>query len=105
MWLLASEVSVDCYTRPPGIVSLLMFTFTYILTGNDLIYIHTRGKFNNHTACCLFGIMVTTTSVMDVMKMGNVVPFKMASYHQTIIKEDISQLVIQLQLWYESKPM
>ena len=38
MQLLAPKVSADCYTRPSGIVSLLMLTITYIHTGNGLTY-------------------------------------------------------------------
>ena len=36
--------------------------------------IHTQGRFTNHTACSLYRIMVTTTSVVGVVKMGNSVP-------------------------------
>ena len=38
------------------------------------IHINTWGMFNNHTACSLYGTMVMATSVMGVMKMGNLVP-------------------------------
>ena len=46
----------------------------YIHTGNGLTYTHTQDRFNNHTACSLYRIMVTATSVMCVIKMGNIVP-------------------------------
>ena len=38
------------------------------------IHVHAWGRFNNHTAYSLYRIIVTATSVMDLMKMGNVVP-------------------------------
>ena len=38
--------------------------------GNHLEY--TQGRFNNHIVHSLFRIMVMVTSVMGVMKMGNV---------------------------------
>ena len=38
------------------------------------IHIHRQGGFNNHTTHSLYRIMVTATSVVGVMKMGNTVP-------------------------------
>ena len=35
---------------------------------------HTQGMFNNHTVCSLSRIIDTTTSIVGVMKMGNIVP-------------------------------
>ena len=46
---------------PPGIVSLLMLTITYIQVMP--LYIHTQCRFNNHTACNLYRILV-----MEAMK-------------------------------------
>ena len=66
MQLLASEVNVGYYTHRPGIVSLLMLTITYIL--------HTLGRINNYMAHSLYMTMVTATSVMGVVKIGNFVP-------------------------------
>ena len=63
MQLLASEV-------PPGIVSLLMFTIAYI----QAMALYTQGRFNNHTECSLYRIMVMATSVRGEMNMGNCVP-------------------------------
>ena len=40
--------AADYYTRPPGIVSLVMLTITYIQA--MAIHIHRQGRFNNHTA-------------------------------------------------------
>ena len=69
MQLLAWEVSANYYTRPPGIVSLSILT-NYI----QAVSSHTQGMFNNHTTHSLYGIMITVTSVMGVLKMGNIVP-------------------------------
>ena len=63
MQLLASEVSAEYYTHPPAIVSLLM-----------TLHKHTQGRFNNHTPCSLYRIMFTAISVVDEIKMGNIVP-------------------------------
>ena len=38
------------------------------------IYIHIQGRFNNHTACSFYRIMVMATIVVGVTKMGNIVP-------------------------------
>ena len=38
------------------------------------LYIHTQGRFNNHTSPSLYMIMVMATSVVGVTKMGNTVP-------------------------------
>ena len=38
------------------------------------LYIHTQGRFNNHTVHSLYRIMVTETSVVGVMKIGNAIP-------------------------------
>ena len=38
------------------------------------LHIHTQGRFNNHTACSLYMIMVMAPGVFGVMKMGNAVP-------------------------------
>ena len=66
MQLLASEVSADYYTHPPGIVSLLMLTITYRQW--PYIYIHRVGSTPS-----LYRIMVTAISAVGVMKMGNIV--------------------------------
>ena len=47
--------------------------FNYIYSSND-IHLHTQGRFNNHTEYSLYRIMVMTTSVVGLMKMGNIVP-------------------------------
>ena len=39
-----------------------------------VLHIHTQGRFNNHTVHSLHMIIVMATSVMVVMKMGNIVP-------------------------------
>ena len=39
-----------------------------------MIHIHTQGRFNNPTAHNLYRIMVMETSVIGVVKMGNIVP-------------------------------
>ena len=51
-----AEVSTDYYTRHPGIVSILMLTITYIQA--IALIIHTQGRFNNHTVCSLYRILV-----------------------------------------------
>ena len=38
------------------------------------LHTHTQGRFNNHIAHNLNSIMVTATSVVGVMKMGNITP-------------------------------
>ena len=38
-----------------------------------VLHIYTQGRFNNHTACSLYMIMVTATGVVGRMKMGNIV--------------------------------
>ena len=72
MQLLASEVSGDYNTLPPGIISLFMFTNKYIQA--MALHIHTQRRFNNQRAHSLYRITVTPSSVMGVMKMGNTVP-------------------------------
>ena len=72
VWLLASEVSADYYTCTPGIVSLLLLTITYMLA--MALHLHTQGRFNNHTVYSLYRTLVTTTSVVGVIKMGSTVP-------------------------------
>ena len=39
-----------------------------------VLHTHTQGRFKNHTACSLYRILVIATSVVGVMKMGNIVP-------------------------------
>ena len=73
MQLLTLQISADYYIHPPGIISLLMLTITYI-QATPLHVHHTQGRFNNHSAHSLYRIMVMATSVMDVMKMENIVP-------------------------------
>ena len=68
MKLLASEVSADYDSCPPGSVSLPMLTMTYIEA--IALHIHTQDRFNNHTVCSLYMVMITATSVMGEMKMG-----------------------------------
>ena len=48
-----------------------MLTITYIQAMT--LHILTQGRFNNHTVCSLYRIMVKATSVMGVMKMVNIV--------------------------------
>ena len=67
MQLLASEDNADHYTRPPGIERLLMHTLQAMA-----IHIHRQGRFNNHTVHSLYRIMVTISSVVGVMIMGNI---------------------------------
>ena len=55
-----------------GIVSLLMLTIIY-MTCHIHTYIHTQGRFDNHTQC-VSRIMIAEPSVMGVMNMGNIVP-------------------------------
>ena len=38
------------------------------------LHIHTQGRLNNYTACSLYRIMVTASSVVGMMKMGNIMP-------------------------------
>ena len=38
------------------------------------LHIHSQGRFNNHTVCSLYRILVMETDVMGVMKMWNIVP-------------------------------
>ena len=72
MQLLASEFSADYYTRPLGIVNLLMLTITY-MQGMTLP-IHTQGRFSNHTVHSLYRILVISTNVVGVTKMANTMP-------------------------------
>ena len=72
MQLLASEVSADSYTHPPGNVSLLMLTISYIQAISS--HMHTQGRFNSHTPHNLYRVMVMATSIMGVMKRRNIVP-------------------------------
>ena len=78
MQLLASEVSPDHYTRHPRSVSLLILTITYTqeMALHIYIYIHRVGSYTSytHTVYSLYRIMVTASSVMDVMEMENIVP-------------------------------
>ena len=57
MQLLISEVSEDYCTQPPGFVSFVMLTITYMVASTTI----------QHVACT--GSMVTATSVMVLMKM------------------------------------
>ena len=58
---------------PTTLVHLESFNaYNYIQT--MALHIHTQGRFNNHTACSLYRIMVTAISVVGVMKMGNIGP-------------------------------
>ena len=69
MQVLAWEVSADCYTRLPRIVSLLILTITYRQT----VPSHRVGSATiQHIACT--GSWSWQTSVVGVMKMGNIVP-------------------------------
>ena len=47
-----------------------MLTSTQAMT----LHMDTQGRFNNQTTCSLHSIMVMATSVMRMMKMGNIVP-------------------------------
>ena len=53
------------HSRPPGIVSLLILTITYIPA---------LALQQPYSMRSLYRILVTATSVMGVMKMGNIVP-------------------------------
>ena len=54
---------------------------------------HAQGRLNNHTAWNLYSVMVTRTSVVGVLKMGNIVlkagikptslAFRPMCYHDT----------------------
>ena len=44
------------YTHPTGIASLLMLTIICIQA--MVLHIHTQGRFNNHSACSLYRILV-----------------------------------------------
>ena len=55
-----------------AIVSIKILTIR--LTQAVTVHIHTQGRFNNDTAHSVYRIMVTATSVMGMMKMGNIVP-------------------------------
>ena len=73
MQLLASEFGAAYYyTRPPGIVSLLVLTIIYIKAIS--LHVDTQHRFNNYAVHSLYRILVTATGVMRVMKMGNIVP-------------------------------
>ena len=72
MQLLASEVSADYSSHPPGIVSLLMLAVTHIQAMT--LRIHAQCRFNDHTSRSLDRIMVKATSFVGVTKMGNIVP-------------------------------
>ena len=73
MQLLASEVSADYYTRPPGVVSLLMLTVTYIQAMNYLTFTYT-GYVQQPYSVYLIQNPSHDTSVVGVMKIGNIVP-------------------------------
>ena len=74
MQLPPCEVSVDYYSCPPRIVSLLMLTIIYIQSIAFNIHRPTQGGFNSHTVHSLYRITIMTTSVEGVTKMGNIVP-------------------------------
>ena len=38
------------------------------------LHMHTQCRFNNHTACRFYRILVMATSVMVVLDLGNIVP-------------------------------
>ena len=102
MQFLAPEVSTDYYTHLPGIVSLLMLTIqTYGQSPYIYIYIYTQGRFNNYTVHILYRIIITATSVVGVMKMGNVVsragiePTSMA-FWASVLPHHVASLMSQL---------
>ena len=71
------------YTHPPRIVSLLMLAITYIQA--MALHVHTQGRFNNHTVVQDPG---HGTSVMGVMKMGNIVPrVEITVVHALLLKD------------------
>ena len=72
MQLRTSEVSSDYYSRPPGIVSLLMLTITYEQAMALQLHIHNQGSFHNHTVHTLYRIMVMTLVSWLCMKIGNI---------------------------------
>ena len=49
-----------------------MLTITSMQAMNDLTHIYTQGRFNNHAANSFYRIILTTASVMGVIKMGNI---------------------------------
>ena len=61
MQLFVWEISAMYYTNPPGIVSLVSPTITYIQA------VTSQGRFRNHTAHSLYRIL-------GEMKMGNIMP-------------------------------
>ena len=82
MQLLALEVNADDYTRPPIIVSLAMLAKTYIQA--MALHIHTQSRFNDHTACNLYRILVREAVLWMIdenleigPEMGQEVPFRM----------------------------
>ena len=58
----ASEDNAEYYTRPPGIVSLLLLTVTFIQA--MALHKHTQGRFNNQTLHRVYRIMVMATCVV-----------------------------------------
>ena len=50
---------------------MLMLTIKYIQAMH--LYIHTHDRFNNYTVHSLYMILVVAPSVVEVMKMGNIV--------------------------------
>ena len=72
MQFLAWEVSADYYTRPPGIVSLLILTITYKQSSHIHIYTHRVGSIN--IQCIALQDPGRDTSAEGVLKIGNIVP-------------------------------
>ena len=49
-------------------------TYNYVHTGSHFTYTYTQGRYNNHTERSLYRIIIMATSVVCVIKMGNIVP-------------------------------
>ena len=68
-------------------------------------YLHTRGRFKNHTACSLYEIMVMATSFMGVMKMWKIVPraglesTSLAFWASVLPLHHIGSLTLPLHQW------
>ena len=71
MQILASEVSADYYTHPPGVVILIMLAITY--SQWPYIFIHRVDSTTIQDIACT-GTPGMATSAVGVMKMGNIVP-------------------------------
>ena len=57
--------------HPAGIVSLLMLTMYYVQP-SDISDMHIKDRFRSHTVHSLYRTMAMATSVLGVMKIGNI---------------------------------